>query len=195
MGVVVKDVAVHFGSGQEVLSSYWGYLSDGGLIVDDSGGLAVGEEIALRVTIESSRSQYLFRGRVVRHELDDGRAVIAFLPGEPHDMLLTDALSETDDVPARRMRRFRVDLEAEVRTGEDLARVRIVNVSEGGCCLELPPDVPSGLQVGSSVAIRCESFAAQGTIVWSRNRERGVRFADASSIEAIDAIGALLRSR
>ena len=110
----MKDLEVRFETGREVLNAYWGYLSDGGLIIPDQGLLAVGDPVALSVRIESSRATYALSGKVVRCDAATGRAVIAFSPGEPQDMLLTQALADAEHVPARRARRFRVTLDARV---------------------------------------------------------------------------------
>lgn len=177
----LKRLDVRFASGQEVLSSYWGYLSNGGLIIDASArDLEVGDEVVLRVVIESADSDYLFHGQVVKHQPDGGLAVVAFHPGEPHDMLLTEALAETDDVPARRHRRYPVDLTAEVtEVGEAApASAQVVNISEEGCCLAVADQHASRFAVGTAVSIRTTTFSAEGRVVWSRNRERGISFGD-----------------
>lgn len=179
----MKQVDVRFGSGRDVLNAYWGYLSTGGLVIREPEGLDVGQPVALNVQIESSQSRYSFCGKVVRRQ-SDGRIVVAFRPGEPHDMLLTEALAETDKVPARRHRRYRVDLVARVSapTGEELP-ARVVNLSEGGCCVRVDQRTEGELDLGTNIDIKSPDFSVTGEVVWTRHHERGVRFANASAIK------------
>jgi hypothetical protein len=179
----VKEIDVRFDDGRDLLNAYWGYLSDGGLVIDDHDGLDVGQAVSLRVHIASSGSKYLIAGTVRRQTL--GRQlVIAFRPGEPHDMLLTEALAETENVPARRHRRFRLVLPARVRkSGAEPVTARLVNVSHQGCCFEVEDALRTSFAVGSRVEIEAPEQAPElrvgGEVVWVRNTERGVRFDDA----------------
>ena len=168
-------VDVRFDSGRDVLNAYWGYLSDGGLVISHRSALDVGQNISLDVRIASSNSRYSFSGKVVKHQ-PDGRTVIAFRPGEPHDMLLTEALAETDQVPARRHRRFTVDSEAHIAGSEIKTTARLVNISASGCCLRLAAERGNTLAVGTAVEVQSAGFRANGTVVWTRHTERGVRF-------------------
>lgn len=183
----MKDLQIAFQSGRDVLNAYWGYLSDGGLIIPDQ-GLAVGEPVSLSVRIESSSASYSLAGKVVRCDSGAGMAVIAFSPGQPQDMLLTDALSDADKVPARRARRFRVHLEARVRdsrNGADPTEARLVDVSEYGCCFRLQDAASGAFAVGTPVEIAAPDFAVTGRVVWTRHTERGVAFfSDAGDTDA-----------
>lgn len=179
----MKELEVRFDSGRDVLSAYWGYLSDGGLVIPDEGGLAVGDPVSLSILITSASATYSLAGRVVRRDAAAHRAVIAFAPGQPHDMLLTQALADADKVPARRARRFRVDLDAHVRDSRNGAHpvpARLVDVSELGCCVRLAraTDLPP-LVTGTPVEIAAEPFHVEGRIVWDRADDRGVMFAPA----------------
>jgi hypothetical protein len=178
----MKHVDVRFGSGRDVLNAYWGYLSHGGLVIRDPAGLDVGQPVSLQVEIESSQSRYSLAGEVVKRQ-SDGRTVIAFRPGEPHDMLLTEALAETDQVPPRRHRRFQVDLDAHVQapSGTELP-ARVVNLSEGGCCVRVVRGA-ANLDIGADVDIRASDFRATGRVVWTRHTERGVRFEDPGAVK------------
>jgi hypothetical protein len=173
----MKQVDVRFNSGRDVLNAYWGYLSHGGLVIRDNSSLDVGQAVDLQVEIESSQSRYSFAGDVVKRQAD-GQAVIAFRPGEPHDMLITEALAETDQVPPRRHRRYHVDLTARVvsPSGGELA-ARVVNVSEGGCCFRVDLS-NTDFDIGSNVDIYAGNFRASGRVVWTRHTERGVRFTE-----------------
>ena len=177
----MKALEVRFDSGRDVLSAYWGYLSDGGLVIPDEGGLAVGDSVSLCILIASASASYSLAGRVVRRDAHAQRAVIAFAPGQPHDMLLTQALADADKVPARRARRFRVDLHAQVRDARNGAHpvpARLVDVSELGCCVRLSGDA-GVLATGTPVEVRSDPFNVEGRVVWERRDERGVMFAPA----------------
>lgn len=186
----MKDVDVRFGSGRDVLNAYWGFLSDGGLIIQNDHGLDEGQMVAVRVHIESSGTTYAFAGRVVRCSPGSGEVVIAFNPGEPHDLLLTAAIAETDNVPARRHRRFSIAVDARVTNGEGpVASIRLLNLSESGCCLRLPENQNGHFPLGSKVEVATSEFSASGVVVWAHNAERGVRF----TAEPSEALGAVRR--
>lgn len=176
----LKDLKVSFGTGLEVLNAYWGYLSDGGLVIEDRAELDVGDTVALDVHIESSRASYALAGKVVRRESRSGQAVIAFDPGQPHDLLLSEALAETDNVPARRHRRYRIELKARVRRISDGAcsDALLINISREGCCAQLSAPDGGALSVGASLEIEAGAFVARGSVVWQRSLERGIRFTD-----------------
>jgi hypothetical protein len=176
--VAVKDVEVCFGSGRDVLHSYWGYLSDGGVVIADQAGLEVGDEVALAITIASTGATYRLAGKVVRCEPEADRVTVAFDPGEPHDMLLTEALSEAHNVPPRRHRRFAIDLDVEVSEhGGPPVAARMVNVSEAGCCVRVGCDHRYELERGSRVVITAGDLVTEGEVIWAVGAERGVRLA------------------
>lgn len=179
MGVELKDLEVRFESGRDVLSAYWGYLSDGGLVIPGRDGLIVGEDVSLQVLIASAQARYSLAGRVVRLDPGRGAVTIAFSPGQPHDMLLTQALADADQVPARRARRFRVDLPAQVEVDEPASAfsARLLDVSELGCCMQVYGEA-GNLGIGRGIGIVTEEFSVRGRIVWARRDERGVLFID-----------------
>lgn len=196
----VKDLEVRFETGREVLNAYWGYLSDGGLIIPDEGELAVGDPVELSVLIESSRSTYSLSGKVVRRDAAAGRAVIAFSPGQPQDMLLTNALADAEQVPARRARRFRVTLGARVVDADNGAApldAQLVDLSEFGCCFRLEDPEATCLPVGTPIEIAAPDFAVGGRVVWTRHTERGVAFvgqeAATASTPALESVREFLR--
>lgn len=172
----MRGLDIPFSTGGELLSAYWGYLSDGGLVIEES-SLRPGELVALRVTIGGVAPVGSLSGKVLRCR-PDGSAVVAFEPGQPHDMLLTQALADAENVPARRHRRYTVDLEAEVENGTSSARARIVNVSASGCCLRLVDEGREALSPGEPVRIASGSLRAQGRVVWARHLERGVEYSE-----------------
>jgi hypothetical protein len=186
----VKQVTVKFGSGQEVLSAYWGFLSDGGLVIPDQEDLNEGQLVRLRIRIDSSGADYDLGGRVVRRHSADHQVIVAFDHGEPHDMLLTAALSETDDVPARRFQRYAVSVPVEV--GD--AQAQLVDVSAGGCCLRLPAPQAEALPVGADVMVSTQEFEARGTVVWVHGLDRGVSFDESGTWAATQYIESLRSS-
>jgi len=174
---------VSFGSGQEVLNAYWGFLGDGGLVIADDVGLEQGESVRLQVRVASLESEFALAGRVVRARPGRGGAVVAFDPGQPQDMLLSAAIAEADDVPARESRRYDVDELVELRANGQSAEARVVNVSESGCCLRLDAAGRDALPAGElEVRIEGPHFTARGTIVWSNSSERGVHFHEAPGL-------------
>jgi hypothetical protein len=170
----LTELQIRFGNGREVLNAYWGYLSDGGLVVLDH-GVDVGQTVALEVHVESTRTRYALVGTVVRREAG-GSMVIRFNPGEPHDMLLTEALAETDNVPARRHRRYRLERPGRIAADAPIAGAcRILDVSEEGCCVEVTAET-AALEVGTRLTVMWDGIKVVGKVVWSRHTERGVAF-------------------
>lgn len=191
----VKDFAVRFGSGQEVLAAYWGYLSDGGLVIEAGDALDVGDGVSLEVAIASSGAHYNMTGKVVRRQPTNDHVVIAFDPGQPHDLLLSEALAETDNVPARRHRRYRIHLVAQVSSETVPAHDGLlVDISREGCCVHLDEAHRGDLTVGSTLAIEAKSFSVQGEVMWQRNLERGIRFDIASAGSSLTVLHEYLRS-
>ena len=183
-------IDVCFGNGEDLLSSYWGYLTGGGLIISDP-GLEVGQALSMRVSIDSSSSQYRLRGTVVKREPESDKAIIAFRAGEAHDMLLSEALADSEDVAPRRHARFDVECPV-VATGdvaEGQALVTLINLSREGGCLLLPESGRGTMAIDSEVAIQHKDIHALGTVVWTRNLERGLRL---SADEALPLLKALL---
>src|SRR5262249_33903130 len=99
-----KSLSVSFPSARELLSSYWGLLANGGLVLPARQGLRGGDRVDVDVPIESSGQRCTLKGHVRRAPHDPSapeRVVIAFDPGEPQDMLLSAAWAEIENVPAR----------------------------------------------------------------------------------------------
>ncbi len=174
----MKQVDVRFGSGQEVLTAYWGFLSDGGLIIPDRDDLDEGQPVQLNIHIDSTDKAYELGGKIVRRAFRNEHAIVAFHPGEPHDMLLTAALSETDDVPARQYHRFNLSLPVEVTTPDLSLAGSLVNISSGGCCVRFDGVSNGGCSVGASVTVATDAFSATGVVVWVRGADRGISFDD-----------------
>jgi hypothetical protein len=185
--VELREIDVRFESGEELLGAYWGYLNGGGLVIGDD-GFEVGEELSLSVSIDPSDATYCLHGRVVKCQPEGRQAVIAFHPGEPHDMLLSEALADTTHVAPRRFRRFEVDEPVRVICGgaEEWVHARLSNLSREGCCFEL--EEPVGFPVDSEVLIRHGLVQVRGAVVWARHVERGVRLTVTQALPLLTAL-------
>jgi hypothetical protein len=185
--ILVKSIEITFTTGREVLQAYWGFLSNGGLVLPQEGehGLELGDPVAMRVTIASSQREYKLRGHVVRRpdvsHASPERTVIEFAPGEPHDLLLSAAWSETDNVPARRHRRQPLDRAIGVHVPEGSAAPaplpgRLLNVSLGGCCVNVAGGAHR-VRAGDTVELVASGGTrAQGLVRWQRADDLGIQF-------------------
>lgn len=169
-----SEVAVEFADGEQLLTSYWGYLTGGGLIIDDP-GVEVGEAIALQVTIGSSSTRLRLEGHVVKREPDTNKSIIAFRSGEAHDMLLSEAMSQSDNVAPRRYARFSINETVKTSVDGEVYEVMLVNLSQEGCCLLIDDKCKQAFEVGTEVVVMNGDTHAVGSVVWSRNRDRGLR--------------------
>jgi len=161
---------VRFDSGQEVLSSYWGYLANGGLVIANHEEIEIGGPVSLQVTIASAGAKYRLDGKIIRRHPDGHKMVVAFEPDQPHDMLLTEALAETENTPPRKHRRYRIDIEG-MAAGR---AVRVVNVSQGGLCVTFSGDAPAAKGETLTVTARGRTFT--GKVQWLSPRELGMQF-------------------
>lgn len=189
-GLVGEETAIDvcFGSGEELLNSYWGYLTGGGLIIADP-GLEVGSGLSMRVKIDSSDTHYRLRGTIVKREPDTDKAIIAFRSGEAHDMLLSEALADTENVAPRRFARFEVEQPVQAVSGETRSTATLLNLSREGGCLLLPESARGSMGIDSEVELQHGEIHALATVVWSRNLERGLRL---SADEAEPLLAALV---
>lgn len=169
-----SEVNVDFADGEQLLTSYWGYLTGGGLIIDDP-GVEVGEAIALHVTIGSSATKVRLEGHVVKREPDTNKSIIAFRSGEAHDMLLSEAMSQSDNVAPRRYARFTINESVKTSVEGKEFEVNLVNLSQEGCCLLLEKNCKHDFEVGTEVVVMHGDTHAVGSVVWSRNLDRGLR--------------------
>jgi Tfp pilus assembly protein PilZ len=187
----VKSIEITFTTGRDVLKAYWGFLSNGGLVLQEEHDLELGDPVALRVTIASSQREYRLRGHVVRRpdvsHASPERTVIEFAPGEPHDLLLSAAWAETDNVPARRHRRQPVDREIGVRVpvsgigGGGQLSGRLLNVSLGGCCVNVSGS-SHRVRAGELVELVANGTSAHGLVRWQRADDLGVQFDESPAV-------------
>ena len=148
----MSEVVVDFKDGEQLLSSYWGYLTGGGLIIDDP-GVEVGDAIALQVTIGSSSTRLRLEGHVVKREPDTNKSIIAFRSGEAHDMLLSQAMSQSENVAPRRYARFSVNESVKTTVDGKDYEVQLVNLSQEGCCLLIAAKCKEAFDVGTEVVV------------------------------------------
>ena len=188
-----KRVTVHFPTGRELLRSYWGLLANGGLVLGEPRGLREGDRVDLEVTIGTpgDGESFRLRGKVVRtpHEPEShDRVVIAFDPGEPHDVLLDAAWAETVHSPSRRQRRFPLDVDIRFHTAatEDEISGRLLNLSLGGCCLRVNRHSDQHrFAVGETMTLIGNRLRLPGVVRWSEGSCRGIEFSggDRSAVE------------
>ena len=179
----MRSVQVHFPSGREVLSSYWGFLENGGLVLKEPRDLTEGESITLDVKIKSLKQTFRFTGRVVRRTPPDGadgkntKAFVAFNSGQDHQVMLNAAWADTHDVPQRKHRRYAKasDVRYFSTDGrEKPVRGRIIDVSPGGCRLRGSVSLP----VGARVTVTALGLELEGQVRWSTpGNEMGIEFA------------------
>jgi len=134
----------------------------------------------LDLLIEQSHMAQSVSGRVVRRGPGRDSAIVALDPGES-GRLLKVALADAE-----------VDVDAELSDpGNGQARVRLVNISDTGCCVHVGDSELFG--VGSEVYITGPGFVANGCVVWAVEGDRGVMFAD-DDPQALDAVHRYLAS-
>ncbi len=189
------EVDVSFRSGDDLLNSYWGYLSGGGLIIPDP-GIDEGESLLMRVTLVGGEHVHALHATIVKRAPESSRAIVAFHPGQVHDMLLSEAIADSEDVAPRRYARFRLErpvvaMPHAVPRGlstSDQCMVMLVNLSQAGCCVELPKSSGITLAKGEQVEISHDGIQAIGTVVWSRHRERGVQMTIKEAVPLLQSL-------
>ena len=176
----MRSVQVQFPSGREVLSSYWGFLKNGGLVLREPKDLNEGDSIVLDVRIKSLKQSYKFAGRVVKRTPvttgDDHRAFVAFNEGQDQEVMLNAAWADTHDVPQRKHRRYPGGGDVRYATLEQPSREvrgRILDVSPGGCRLKGSVALP----VGARVRVNALGLELDGQVRWSTpGNEMGIEF-------------------
>lgn len=180
-----KTVDVRFADGRRALNAYWGYLSDGGLVLDEPESLVEGELVALNVHIEASRMQHRVCGRVVSCRPQRRQAVVAFRAGESGRFLHAVLADNQVDVVVR----FGAAADSHV-----VATARMLSVSSDGCCVRLSIEHASAFPVGSRVRIETPRLRVDGCVVWALGNERGVMFSFEEDHEAERAVADYLVS-
>jgi Tfp pilus assembly protein PilZ len=178
---VTRSVQVQFPSGREVLSSYWGFLDSGGLVLSEAVDLNEGENVLLDVRIKSLKQSYTFAGRVVKRTspttASEPRAFVAFATGQDQQGLLNAAWADSHDVPQRKHRRYAGGGEVRYAAADrpkELQRGHVLDVSPGGCRLKGPLTLP----VGARLVVDAHGIQLEGQVRWvTRGREMGIEFA------------------
>jgi len=160
----LKKLSISFSSGREILKSYWGYLSDGGLVLKRQ-DLREGQAVMLNLVIEQSHRTQSLSGRVVRTNPIDDASVVALDPGDS-GRLLKIALADAPVNVAAQL--------CDVDDHECDQQVRLLNISDTGCCVCVGDD--EAFAVGTEVAVEGPGFTASGCVVWSLGNDRGVIF-------------------
>jgi Tfp pilus assembly protein PilZ len=173
----MRSVPVQFPSGREVLSSYWGFLEHGGLVLRDSKDLREGDAVVLEVRIKSLKQSYRFAGRVVKRSSDEKRTFVAFDKGQDQQQMLNAAWADTHDVPQRKHQRYMMGGgEALYGLGDapsSMTRGEILDVSSGGCRLKGPVAFP----VGARLKLATLGIEMTGQVRWvTPGREMGIEF-------------------
>jgi hypothetical protein len=173
----MRSVQVQFPSGREVLSSYWGFLKNGGLVLKEAKDLNEGDPIILDVRIKSLKQTYKFAGRVVKRTPDAHRTFVAFNEGQDQEIMLNAAWADTHDVPQRKHRRYPGGSDvryAAQDAPQRAARGRIIDVSPGGCRLKGAVAFP----VGSKLTVTTLGIELDGQVRWTTaGNEMGIEFA------------------
>jgi hypothetical protein len=101
--------------------------------------------------------------------VEDGLTGVTF--DSPIDVLLL--LSPPGDGPRPRLPRIEVECAAWVRQDGDIVRIRVLNVSQGGLCVE----ARSPLTVGADVVVTLPGLTpAAGVVKWTDGGAYGLAF-------------------
>jgi hypothetical protein len=180
----MRSIRVHFPSGREVLSSYWGFLQHGGLVLHEPRDLAEGDSVVLDVRIKSLKQAWKFLGSVVKRSLaaegDVPRSFVKFQEGQDQEVMLNAAWADSHDVPQRKHRRYPLGREVRYEEVNGVPhaplRGRLLNVSPGGCRLK----VASGdavFAIGARVRVEAMGIQLDGQVRWSSpGGEMGIEF-------------------
>lgn len=137
-------------------------ISAGGMMVRAYSAIPVGTEI----TVELKQGDPV---RGVVKWVDGNLTGVAF--DAPIDVVLL--LAPPGDGPRPRLPRIEVDCTAWVREDGDVIRTRVVNVSQGGICVE----ARSPLTVGADVVVTLPGLTpAAGVVKWSGDGGYGISF-------------------
>jgi Tfp pilus assembly protein PilZ len=174
----MRNVQVVFPSGRELLSSYWGFLQAGGLIIREPRELKEGETLVLEVKIRSLKQTYKFGMHVVRRTPDeDGEKIfVAFDDNQDQEVMLNAAWADTHEVPQRKHRRYPVTNHVTyfgVEPPSPPLEGKMLNLSRGGCRVK----GAAPLSVGTRVTVEAGGYKLSGKIRWTTPAgEMGIEF-------------------
>lgn len=177
----MRVLRVAYEAGRDLFDVFWNFLQSGGVIVPSSGGAMEGEPVLAAVRIRSLKKEWHFRSRIARLG-GDGRAWVAFDPGQEQEAMVNAAWADTYAVPERKHRRYsvRADVNWRQKTDPDLRaslrKATITNLSRGGCCLETDERLP----VGTVIRVEGDNLSVDAQVRWAKrppSRELGLEFA------------------
>ncbi|GAB4535587.1 MAG: hypothetical protein Tsb0020_50740 [Haliangiales bacterium] len=168
--MTTKQVDVHFATGRDLLSAYWGHLTGGGLAVSSSQAseaLRDGQTVTLLVHI-GGQPRVAIRGTVVRSS--PAKSVVAFSRSDAKERLLTAAFSAREMNMTARVSTADPDQPSEFD-------VVVHRLSDTGCCLGVDPSFDGQLLfVGTELGIELGGIRVTGCVVASIRDERWVMF-------------------
>jgi len=137
-------------------------ISAGGMMIRAYSNIPIGTELSIE----------LKQGDPVKGVVkwvEDGLTGVTF--DAPMDVLLL--LAPPGDGPRPRLPRIEVDCNAWVRQNGDLVRIRLLNISQGGLCVE----ARRSLIVGADIVITLPGLTpAAGVVKWSDDEAYGLAF-------------------
>lgn len=137
-------------------------ISGGGMMIRPFSTIPTGTE----VSVELKHGQAV---QGIAQWSDRGLIGIAF--DEEIDVLAL--LAGSVDGPRPRMPRIELSCSAHVRCDGDVCRVRVVNISQGGACV----NAPSPIAVDSNVVVSFPGLhAAAGVVKWREGDQYGIGF-------------------
>lgn len=137
-------------------------ISAGGMMIRAYSDIPVGSEL----TIELKQGDPV---RGVVKWVDDGLTGVTF--DAPIDVIFL--LAPPGDGPRPRLPRIEVDCTAWVRQDGDVIRTRVLNISQGGVCVE----ARSPLTIGANIVVTLPGLTpAAGVVKWSEDGTYGLGF-------------------
>ena len=150
-------------------------VSAGGMMIRPYSPVAPGTAVSVELKqgdMVSGTAQWS-EGGLVGVEFDDPIDVVALLSGK--------------DGPRPRMPRIEIDCTASIRHDGDVLRARVVNISQGGICVNLPSRLP----IDSDVVVTLTGLhAAAGVVKWKDEDLYGIGF---NRVFPVDELMAFLR--
>ena len=137
-------------------------ISAGGMMIRPYSAIVSGTEISVELKQGDAVSG-------VAQWSDNGFVGLSF--NEPIDVLAL--LTTTDGRPRPRMPRIDLSCQATLRSNEEVFRARVVNISQGGICV----NASSKLEVDSDVVVSISGLhAAAGVVKWQDEDFFGIGF-------------------
>lgn len=169
-------VAANFSTGHELLESYWGFLSGGGLFLPNQPELKEGDEVHLDVAMRGRH--YALRARMVQRSAARSGEVmaLAFTRGGLHASMLADAWSDAHGAAPRTFHRLAPQQAARVSvlSGKEATIAFVLDISYGGLCLF--SDVEDAYPVDHPVMIDAGEGLVPARVRWVDGHRIGLEF-------------------